>query len=29
MRNTETIYGHYIQDNHEGKDNWQFTINGQ
>ena len=21
------IYGHYIQDDHEGKDDWQFTTN--
>ena len=20
------FYGHYIQDDHEGKDNWQFTL---
>ena len=23
------FHGHYIQDDHEGKDDWQFTLNDQ
>ena len=29
-RKTQKLFhGHYIQDDHEGKDDWQFTLIGQ